>query len=90
MALFKIIESESINGSKEPNLRSIFKIELIKGELNEGDIIRLYETHHPIDFEIKKIEINAIYTSKAIPWNNWNHGTIVDTENIKLAMKRRS
>ena len=64
---------------------SRFDVRLIKGELTKGDSFTLFETRHPVVFEIQAMEsigegLFALEVDKNIPWNGQWVGSVVDTE----------
>jgi hypothetical protein len=53
MAIFKIIHTKIKTG-----ISAYFDIEMIEGDINIGDIIVTFDTHHPTKWEIKDIKQN--------------------------------
>ena len=60
MAVFKIITSRPIE-KKDFDHKPQLDVQLLSGKLNVGDDFVLYETHHPFDVIIRKIEDKGDY-----------------------------
>ena len=84
MAKFKIIASRPIE-KKDFDHKPQLDVQLLSGNLNVGDEFILYETHHPFDVAIRKIENKGdfitLHISCAVPYESWHVGTMVDTDN---------
>lgn len=84
MTEFKIIASRPI-AKKDFDHHPEFDVEIISGELSVNDRFVIYETHHPYEVTIRKIEDKGKYLTLSINcpvrYEGWHVGTIVDTEN---------
>lgn len=83
MSLFKIIKSRKYKQDGE-NV-SEFDICLEQGEVDEDTMFTLFETHHRVEFGIKKIckkesGLLTIILTKHIPFDGQWEGALVDTE----------
>ena len=90
MAVFKIITSRPIE-KKDFDHKPQLDVQLLSGKLNVGDDFVLYETHHPFDVIIRKIEDKGDYLTLhincAVSYEGWHVGTIVDTNNSEAGQK---
>ncbi|QTA80670.1 Uncharacterized protein dnl_29810 [Desulfonema limicola] len=90
MAVFQIIASRPIE-KKDFDHRPELDVKMISGELKVDDTFILYETHHPFEVIIRKLENNdnfiTVSVSCSVRYEGWHVGTIVDTENPEAGRK---
>jgi len=89
MAVFKIIASRP-QTIKDFDHHPEIDVEIISGDLKVDDSFVLYETRHPFEVIIRKIEKGELITlsiSCSVSYEGWHVGTIVDTENPEAGQK---
>ncbi len=90
MAVFKIIASRPIK-KKDYEHHPELDVEMISGELKVDDRFIIYETHHPFEIIIRKLEkkgaVLTLSISCPVRYEGWHVGTIVDTDHPESGRK---
>ena len=87
MTVFQIKSSRSAESGELAE----FDVYVTDGELIPGSEFVLFETHHPCNFVVEKVnangELTTIQVQGVVPWDNRWRGAIVDTQNPDAAKK---